>query len=491
MNYRATAPLTKGPRRTHLALLCAAALATALTACTGGGVQGTPGAAGVRDPYFPKLGNGGYDVRHYGLKLGYDPGSRHLTGTAEITARAAKNLSAFNLDLKGLDVRSVTVEGRKARFQRAGDELTVRPHEDLDRGETFRVTVRYSGTPRTITDADGSKEGWLPADDSALATGQPTGSMAWFPGNHHPSDKASYDIEVTVPKGLKALSNGELTRQTTSGGRTTFAWRNAEPMASYLATVVVGDYDLKASTTPGKHGVPVLTAIDPTLPEKQYERTEKVLADIPDIMEWAETNFGAYPFSSTGAVVEGRSDLGYALETQTKPLFPVGQADTTTLVHELAHQWFGNSVTPKTWRDMWLNEGFATFAQWLYEEDNGGDTVEETVDALYDGDLYEREEDNEAPWAFPPAKQPDAASISDDPVYERGAMVIQKVRETVGDDAFYEIVQGWTETYRHRTADTEDFTAYVEEHAGDDETRAELRRVWSDWLYGEGKPDER
>ncbi|MGA4841133.1 M1 family metallopeptidase [Streptomyces sp. G45] len=488
MNYRATAPHA---RRATTALLSATALAVTLAACTSGGVDGTPGASGVRDPYFPKLGNGGYDVQHYGLKLGYDPGSRHLKGTAEITARATKTLSAFNLDLHGLDVEAVTVEGRGARFQRAGDELTVRPHDDLDRGETFRATVRYSGTPQTITDADGSKEGWLKGEQSALATGQPAGSKAWFPGNHHPGDKAAYDIEVTVPKGLKAISNGELTRETTANGRTTFAWHTAEPMASYLATVAVGAYDVETARTDPEKGIPVYTAVDSTLPAAKKKRTKKVLAKIPDIVEWAELNFGPYPFSSTGAIVDGRVGLGYALETQTKPVFPVSDADTETLVHELAHQWFGDSVTPKSWQDMWLNEGFATYAQWLYEEDNGGDSVKETVDAIYEGDYWETAEDHESVWEFPPAKQPDAKGVSGDPVYYRGAMVIQKIREAVGDDTFYDIVQGWTKTFRHRNADTEDFTAYVDAHAGSDEARGALKGVWSDWLYGEGKPDRR
>ncbi|EPH41573.1 putative Tricorn protease-interacting factor F3 [Streptomyces aurantiacus JA 4570] len=491
MNYRATAPLTRGPRARRTAPAALAALTlTALTACTGGGADGTPGAAGVRDPFFPKLGNGGYDVAHYGLTLGYDPESRHLTGTAEITARATKNLSAFNLDLKGLQVEEVTVEGKEARFSREGDELTVRPRDDLDRGETFRATVRYSGTPQTVTDADGSKEGWLKGEQSALAVGEPAGSMAWFPGSNHPSDKAAYDIRITVPKGLKAISNGELTNETTTNGRTTFAWHNAEPMAGYLATVAIGAYDTKKSmTSKSESGIPVFTAIDPTMPEDKYKKTAKVLAKIPEIMDWAELNFGAYPFSSTGAIVDDRVNLGYALETQTKPVFPVSDADTSTLVHELAHQWFGNSVTPKTWQDMWLNEGFATYAEWLWEEDNGGDSAQDTFDALYEGDYYETEEDNEAIWDFPPARQPDAARISDDPVYDRGAMVIHKIRETVGDDTFYDIVQGWAKSHRHGNANTKDFTEYVEKHAGDDESREELKQVWADWLYGDGKPE--
>jgi len=181
-------------------------LAVAMTACGGGAPSGD---AGLGDPYFPKAGNGGYDVTHYDLRLAYDPGGAHrLTGTAVITARATEDLSAFDLDLTGLDVGSVTVGGRDARFSRDGQELTVRPQDELKEGATFRVTVRYSGTPRTVTDPDGSREGWLPTADGALALGEPTGSTTWFPGNHHPSDKAPYDIAVTVPQGMQAVSNG-------------------------------------------------------------------------------------------------------------------------------------------------------------------------------------------------------------------------------------------------------------------------------------------
>jgi aminopeptidase N len=428
----------------------------------------------VRDPYFPKAGNGGYDVTHYGLTLAYDPDTTRLSGTAAVTARATRDLSAFDLDLEGLAVESVTVEGRPARWNRAGQELTVRPHDALDQGETFRVSVRYSGTPETITDPDGSEEGWLRTADGALALGEPTGSMTWFPGNHHPSDKASYDLAVTVPQGLRAVSTGEPAGETTSGGRTTYTWHTAEPMASHAVTLAVGRYDITRSTTPS--GLPVYVAVDPA----QADASRKVLARIPEIIDWAEYNFGPYPFSSAGAIVDRVGDAGYALETQNRPVFP-GAPDTGTLVHELAHQWYGNSVTPKTWRDMWLNEGFATYAEWLWDEDHGGDSAQRTFDALYDhgedtyGDL----------WAFPPAKPAGAAQISGSPVYQRGAMVLHKIRQTVGDDAFYDIVQGWAATHRHGNADTWDFTAYVEKEAPDED----FGGIWEAWLYGEGKPE--
>ncbi|WP_445024082.1 M1 family metallopeptidase [Streptomyces sp. SAS_270] len=452
-------------------------LCLGLAACGGGGVHGTPGAAGVRDPYFPKAGNGGYDVTHYTLALAYDPEAHKLTGTAEITARATQDLSAFDLDLKGLDVGGVTVEGRGARWNRSGQELTVRPHEDLDKGETFRTTVRYSGRPPTITDADGSKEGWLPTADGAVGLGEPTGSMAWFPGNNHPSDKATYDIAVTVPKGLTAVSNGEPAGESTKKGRTTFRWHTAEPMASYVATVAIGRYKVSRSAT--KDGLPLYVAVDPT----QVKASAKVLAKIPEILAWEKYNFGAYPFTSAGAIVDRPDDAGYALETQNRPFFP-GAPDTGTLVHELAHQWYGDSVTPKSWRDMWLSEGFATYAEWLWQEDHDGDTADEIFNSLYKGDYYDAKEDNEAIWAFPPGKPSGAAHISDPPVYDRGAMVLHKIRETVGDARFYDIIQGWAAAHRHGNADTADFTAYVEKTApGKDFTK-----IWDDWLYGEGKP---
>ncbi|KUO20492.1 M1 family metallopeptidase [Streptomyces dysideae] len=448
-------------------------LALTLTACTTG-VHGTPGGPGLRDPYFPKAGNGGYDVTHYDLNLTYTPDDRHLTATTTITARATKDLSAFDLDLEGLDVGSVTVDGERARWNRTGQELTVRPHDDLDDGDTFRTTVRYSGTPETITDPDGSEEGWLPTGDGALALGEPTGSMAWFPGNHHPSDKASYDIDVTVPEGVQAVSNGELTDQSTRDGRTTYHWHTPEPMASYVTALAIGTYDIHRSTT--ADGLPVYTAVTP----EQAEASRTVLARIPEVIEWAEYNFGPYPFASTGAVIAPADAAGYALETQNRPVFP-GIPDTELLVHELVHQWYGNSVTPRTWRDMWLNEGFATYAEWLWQEDHGGDTAQETFDALYD----HGEDDHEDLWSFPPADPTSAAHISDNPVYLRGAMVLHKIRQTVGDDTFYDIVQGWAATHRHGNADTDDFTAYVEEMAPDEDFGA----VWEAWLYGDGKPE--
>ncbi|MFF1545228.1 M1 family metallopeptidase [Streptomyces sp. NPDC058291] len=465
------------------ALLACGLLLAACDSGSPGGPDGSGGASGVGDPYFPKAGNGGYDVSHYGLTLSYTPGDGvdgapdgdRLSGTAVVTARATEDLSAFDLDLVGMRVRDVTVEGVDAGFRRDGQELVVRPSEALAEGETFEVRVRYSGSPRTITDPDRSEEGWLPTEDGVLALGEPTGSMAWFPGNHHPADKASYDVAVTVPKGLTAVSNGELrSERVTADGRTTFSWHTAEPMPSHAAMLAIGRYTVTRPAV--DDGLSAYVAVDPS----QEAASRAVLARLPEVVHWAQDNFGPYPFSSVGAIVERPGDAGYALETQNRPVFP-GAPDIETFVHEIAHQWFGNSVTPRSWRDMWLSEGLATYAEWVWTQDEGGATAEEAFTELYEHgtDTYEDL------WEFPPAKPTSAAYVSTVPVYQRGAMVIHRVRQVLNDDdAFYDLLWGWAAAHRHGNADTDDFTAYVEKRAPD----LDFDEVWSDWLYGEGRP---
>ncbi|MFV2120430.1 M1 family metallopeptidase [Streptomyces sp. Act-28] len=454
----------RGPAHASLAAL----LLLSAAGCTGG-VTGTPGAAGVRDPYFPRLGNGGYDVRHYALAVAYDPATGRLDGTAEITARSTQGLSSFNLDLSGLTVHGASVDGDPASVRRAGHEVTIRPRADVDEGAVFRTVVRYSGVPRVITDPDGSEEGWLRTADGAVALGEPTGSMAWFPGNHHPSDKATYAVTVTVPAGLQAVANGLPGRAVTRGGRTTATWRSAEPMASHLATLAVGRFDVTTTRTPA--GLPVITAVDRTVAPEVAD----LPARLPGLLAWLTEKFGPYPFSSAGVIVERPGDLAYALETQTRPVVPRDLLTTGILVHELAHQWYGNSVSPRSWRDVWLNEGFARYAEWLYAEDFGGTPAQESFEAAFA---------DPANWAFPPAEPPTAADAFAPPVYGRGAMVLHQVRRAVGDEVFFDLLRGWAAEHRYGNASTDDFTAYAEEAAGED-----LTGVWDTWLYGGGKPD--
>lgn len=476
--------LLRSPLRVALPLLL-----TCCLGCSGGGpgsgsgggagagaLAGSPaGAPGVGDRLFPQAGNGGYDVARYALSLSYDPGSGELSGTAQITATATAALGRFDLDLAGLTVGRVTVDGKSATTARSGTELVVRPAEPLTRGARFVTTVAYSGVPRLLTDADGSHEGWFRTDDGALALGEPVGSMAWFPGNDHPSDKASYDITVSVPDGLSVVSNGELADRSSAGGRTAFHWRTTEPMATYLATVGIGHYTVTQSRTPG--GLPLYVAVDPGSDDA---RTAAALRRIPEILDWESGLFGAYPLDSAGAIVEHlpTGQGGYALETQNRPVFP-GDAgppavDVVTLVHELSHQWFGDWVTPRSWQDIWLNEGFATYTEWLWQEHEGGTSVADSAAGAFA---------DSAAWAFPPASPPTAAQLFDTPVYERGALVLYELRRTLGEAAFATLLRGWPAAHPGGNASTADFTAFCRTL-----TTKDLTPLFDTWLYGKAKP---
>ncbi|MFJ8677621.1 M1 family aminopeptidase [Streptomyces sp. NPDC093589] len=227
-------------------------------------------------------------------------------------------------------------------------------------------------------------------------------------------------MTVTVPKDedgdpYDVIGNGELTKEEDKGDRVTRHWRSKEPMASYLANVTVGYFEI-ANVRTGD-GLPVYLAVDPD----ESEAAEGLRDLVPQVIAWASKRFGPYPFSSTGAIVDHLPDLDYALETQTKPYFD-SAPDAKLLVHELAHQWFGNSVTPRAWKDMWLNEGFANYAEWLWEVDHGGKTAQETFASYYDGTHPE----SEGIWNFAPADPPSVAHVSDPPVYGHGAMVAHK-----------------------------------------------------------------
>src|SRR5262245_30797907 len=222
----------------------------------------TPGSPGLGDPFFPLAGNGGYNVSHYGLDLPYEPSTNQLTGTATITATATQDLSRFDLDLRGFSILRLEVDAHTAAFTRDGQELIVTPRTGIRSGTEFTVVVGYAGTPTVVTDPDFSIEGWVPTDDGAFVVGEPQGSPAWYPVNDNPRDKATYDFRVSVPAGLTAMANGVPVSHVTSGGRTTFAWRESLPMAPYLAKATVGRFDGTISTA---GGVPSYVAVDPQL----------------------------------------------------------------------------------------------------------------------------------------------------------------------------------------------------------------------------------
>jgi aminopeptidase N len=456
-----------------LCVLASAQLAHPALAAPGnpGEPRYSAGAASIGDPYFPAQGNGGFDVKHYDVSFAYDPATKLMDATTTITATATQDLDRFNLDFRGPEITGLNVDKHKASFQRDGQELVVTPRPKLKSGKSFTVVVKYAGTPPVITDPDDSIEGWVPTDDGAFVPGEPQGAPAWIPSSDHPTDKATFTFHATVPEGITAVGNGQLLSQTTKNGQTTFVWDSTEPMATYLATVTLGKFQVAKSATPG--GIPIYTAVDPAL----ASQSAATVAKIPDIIEYFNSIFGPYPFASAGAIIDRAPNVGYALESQTKPIFSSAPS-LGTMAHEIAHQWFGDSVSLKRWSDIWLNEGFATYAQWLWTEHTGGATAQQTFDSSSN---YGRAA-TAAFWQTVTA-DPGTSEMFGNVPYNRGAMTLHALRGKIGDTAFFKLVKDWASTHKYGNVSTADFIGQAEKVSGKD-----LKSFFDVWLYQKGKP---
>ncbi|GAA5018129.1 hypothetical protein GCM10023258_04750 [Terrabacter aeriphilus] len=680
---------TGAPRAASPASSAPTATAATASAATASGVTVVhrhhgfrPGAGSVGDPYVGHLGNGGYDVRHYDLAVSYDPATDRLRGRAGISAVATQDLSRFNLDLVGLTVRSVTVDGRAARWNRAGGELRITPPRGLRTKRAFTTVVVYDGVPATLPDGSG----FVHTGDGALVIGEPEVAATWFPVNDHPSDKATYHFDVTVPKGLTAVANGSLTRTRTHHGWTTWTWDARAPMASYLATATIGRFDLRRST---HAGIAIWDAVDPALhdpvarprtgssfaisgqADSSYKRLTRTIAvpaggasvtfwvtrrteqrwdhffvearhpggddwttlpdanghssadtgdscpqwlelhpflthyqhddgdgtctpsgttgqwnaaagkssgpeqwridltpyagstvelslsyasdqsvqlpgvfiddiavstgegstsfepdgdvmdgwtvpgppagspvnendwsvggvaDVPpppgvgadaslaresEVLDFLSATFGRYPFRASGGIVDDDPDLGFALENQTRPIysqvfFDQPEGDTGVVVHELAHQWFGDSVSVRRWKDIWLNEGFATYAEWLWSEHDGQGSAQENFDFWF-GAIA-----SQSPFWQVVIGDPGRDLMFDDAVYLRGGMTLHQLRLTVGDEAFFTILRTWARTHRYGNGTTGQFIALAERVS-----HRQLDAFFDTWLRTPGKP---
>jgi Peptidase family M1 domain/Peptidase M1 N-terminal domain/Immune inhibitor A peptidase M6 len=639
-----------------------------------------PGAPGLGDEYFPLDGNGGYDVRHYDLDLAYDPDTDVLTGVATIEAKATQNLSRFNLDFDDLTVRSVRVNGKRATWTHADGELTITPAKGLRDHKRFEVRIAYDGVPQTLPDTSG----FLHTDDGALEIGEPHGAATWYPANDYPTDKASYTISITVPRGLEAISNGELKRRVSHGGETTWTWEAREPMASYLAMMAVGEFDVRAYR---EDGIRYWDAVDPrlylpnaprtgdqfalsqsantaykrlsrtidvpagggelsfwvirntepdwdyffveahpvgsddwtTLPDANghtsqetgnvcpfwlglhpflehyqtpadegcspegttgewhaasgasigYEQWTVDLSDYAgqeielslsyasddlvafpglfvddiegpggqgstsfeddgDTMDgWAATGppagsaanpnnwivgtaadapppigatidaslaqqpaviafesslYGRYPFSAAGGIVD-IAPIGFALENQTRPIYSTAfftdpQSGEDVVVHELAHQWVGDYVTVARWRDIWINEGFATYTEWLWSEHEGRDTAQEIFD------FYANAIPADDPfWTNIIGHPASEELLFDISVYYRGAMTLQALRNAVGDEKFFRLLRVWVRDQGGGHGTVEEFIATAERVTG-----MQLDDLFQTWLFTPSKP---
>ncbi|HEV2858064.1 MAG TPA: M1 family metallopeptidase [Solirubrobacterales bacterium] len=420
------------------------------------------------EPFFPHAGNRGYDVYSYEVDLAYGRAGR-VDAETTIYARANEELNQFSLDFFGPRVKEVRVASGAARFQRKPGKLIVSPKEAIPAGK-FAVKVTYSGVPPTITDPDGTEEGWYQTDDGALAVGEPQGAAAWIPCNNIPADKASFSFDVTVPASLKAIANGGLVGTQRHGGRTTYSWEEGRPMSTYLAVLDIGRGRLVKSNVAGHRA---WTLVDPRM-EKQ---ARPVLAALPEIVRFESRLYGPYPFVGAGSIVDYAPKLGYALETQGRPIYPY-VPDLTTVVHETAHQWFGDSVGLKRWPEIWLNEGFATWTEWYYAEQHG----RRSAHAIFNR-LYRVPASNKAFWDPPSAHPGSAKNLFGPSIYIRGAMALEALRLKIGTQPMLRVLRGWATEHRYGSGTIKEFIALAEEISGQG-----LDPFFQRWLYRRGKP---
>jgi aminopeptidase N len=434
----------------------------------------SPGADRSVDSYLPEHGNDGYRVARYELQLDYRPGSGRLSGRARITAVAGlAPLSGFSLDLGDFRIDRVLVDSRRpARYTHRAGKLRIRPVRELPAGAAFTVEVHYVGTPRPVRTKHWGDLGWELLDEGALVTSQPVGAPSWFPCNDHPSDKASYRISVTAPSPYRVLANGVLESRTISASTTTWVYEQAAPMASYLATVQIGPY---ASVDHLGGDVPQPAAV----PERLLGRFRHDFGRQPEMMALFEDRFGRYPFEEYAVVVVDE-ELEVPVEAQTLSVFGTNHLDgrrgfERLVAHELAHQWFGNSLTVADWRHIWLNEGFAKYAEWLWSEASGGPAARTLAARSHTRLALLRQDLRLA--------DPGVRRLFDERVYERGAQTLHALRTSLGDAAFFALLRDWTASHRHGTVTSEAFTALAQRHAG-----RPLNALFRAWLYEPGLP---
>ncbi len=443
------------------------------------GCQASPtpvnGAPGIGDPYYPNLGNGGYDVQSYTIKLEIDPPTNTITGSTTILATTTEALVSFNLDFHGLTVDTVTVNKKVAQFSRKADELTITPAKPLKLNKSFTVVVEYHGLPELIlSQAIPVEVGWAHANNGAInVLSEPEGASTWFPNNNHPRDKATYIFEITVPQPWIVAATGTLKETKKNGDSNTFIWEMAQPMATYLASINVDQYEL--FTQSGPNGMTIRSYFPIDFPSSQ-----RLGANIlPAAIDYFDGLFGPYPFEEYGIVIANTEglckDSDFALETQSMSVHcpSITMTSEVVIVHELAHQWFGDSVSLENWKDIWLKEGFATYAEWLWTTRNRDlNTLNRVVKAQMVG--Y---------YPGTATGDPPVGDLYRNEVYKGGALVFHALRLTVGEDMFFKIIQTYLEKYRGNYAGTDEFIALSEEISGQD-----LQEFFDSWLLDNKLP---
>ena len=416
------------------------------------------------DSYVPTSGNGGYSVIRYDLELDYRVSNNRLAGTATITATALETLERFSLDLTGLTADKVSIGRDRVKFSQHHRKLRVVPAKPITAGTEFSVTVKYVGSPGPTRGAWG-EIGFEELTEGVLVASQPNGASTWFPCNDHPANKASFRIAVLTDSPYRVIANGRLVSHTVKSSRTRWVFESEQPMATYLATLQLGYY--KGIEMPAG---PVRQRA--FLPDDLTDNFDHDFAGQTAMIGTFERLFGPYPFDEYTVVVTD-DELEIPLEAQGLSIFGRNHVDGSDgsnrlIAHELAHSWFGNSLTVASWQHIWLHEGFACYAEWLWSENSGGQSAQKLAEHYW-MQLHGLPEDLIL-------ADPGPELMFDDRVYKRGALALHSLRLVLGDTVFFDLLRDWTADNRHGTVTTEQFITHASSRS--DRPVEELLRAW-------------
>lgn len=436
------------------------------------------------DPYVPASGSAGYRVSHYALDLECKLAGNRLDGRAVITAVAVEHLSRIEVDLVGLRASKVQVNAKKpGKYSHRGGKLVITPARPVPAASEFTLDIRYGGTPEPRTGPWGDV-GWEELEDGVLVAAQPNGAATWFPCNDHPSQKASFDLTISTDADYRAVSNGTLTAHGRTSSREQWTYRQAAPMATYLATLQIGRYTVQQVAGDGATAPPPpeSSSAEPVelprqvayVPAALARRTCAALKRQPEMMAAFVEAFGPYPFEAYSVVVTG-DDLEIPLEAQGLSIIGAnhlapGWEQQRLIAHELSHQWFGNSLTASRWQDIWMHEGFACYAEWIWSEASGGLDCTGQANAAWEL-LATLPQDLEV-------GAPGAVDMFDDRVYKRGALAVHALRCALGDAVFFTTLRTWTAERRHGSVDYPGFAAHVDAMAPAGFDTAGVLRPW-------------
>lgn len=470
-----TSPRLRPVARPPLALgLAGAMLATVLGTSAPAQARPVSGSDGIGDSYFPLDGNGGIDVVRYRIHDRYRFRAKRLSGRTVLTVEATQDLSSFNLDFL-LPVRRVKVDGARAAHDKPNrHEVVITPKQTIASGDTFTVSVSYAGRPASIGYL--GEKNWLANRHEVVTMNQPHMATWWFPSNDHPSDKALMDISITVPRGKQVFANGDRVSIKRAGGLATHHWRADEPMSTYLAVFAAGDFKVDSGI---RDGLPWRAIVSKQMTRDQRRDNMALMRKTPRVVAGLAEDLGDYPFSQVGGLVTALN-VGFALENQTLPTYPItGRGYTWLVVHEIAHQWFGDSVALRRWQDIWLNEGAATFMEIRWEETHGGPSGADWLRTAYG----QRGAAN--PFWDLEIGDPGPDHIFAGPVYTRGGMTFQALRNRIGEADFWTLLQTWVAENRNGLGSREAFEALAEDISGED-----LHQFFRVWLDLTSKPDD-